>query len=303
MLPPVFSGVTQRPHNAEKVWIFCVVCSVTVNGYLVHPLTAMASSEFGVCCICGQNGKLSFEHVPPEKAFNDLSIFYADVEKLRSGCHPDLYEEGGRQQQRGSGAYTLCEGCNSKTGRWYARDYIHFAKQGMEYLQASRSASTVTLPFYRIRPLNVVKQIVCMFMSINGPKFHSVQPQLTRLVHNREMRHLPPHARLFAFYSIGDRSRHSGVSGMMELVGTNSFRGYLYSEFTFPPFGFVLTFNSPAPDERLTDITYFADEYAYNQKRTIWLRLPVLPIYTFFPGDYRDRDQVLKEAGQNLTSG
>ena len=90
---------------------------------------------------------------------------------------------------------------------------------------------------------------------------------------------------------------------MMELVGTNSFRGYLYSEFTFPPFGFVLTFNSPAPDERLTDITYFADEYAYNQKRTIWLRLPVLPIYTFFPGDYRDRDQVLKEAGQNLTSG
>ena len=56
----------------------------------------------------------------------------------------------------------------------------------MEYLLASRSASAFTLSF-RIKPLNVIKQIVCMFMSINGPKFQSVQTQLARLVLNRKM--------------------------------------------------------------------------------------------------------------------
>jgi len=61
-----------------------------------------------------------------------------------------------------------------------------------------------------------------------------------------------------------------------------------------------VTFNSPAPDKRLTDISYLADDYAWNQERTIWLRLPVLPIYTFYPGDYRNREQVKKQGEQNL---
>ena len=32
-----------------------------------------------------------------------------------------------------------------------------------------------------------------------------------------------------------------------------------------------------------------------NETRTIWARLPVLPIYTFYSGDNPDRDKVLKE--------
>jgi hypothetical protein len=58
-----------------------------------------------------------------------------------------------------------------------------------------------------------------------------------------------------------------------------------------------MTFNSPSPDDRLTDTTYFA-EYRYKQERTLSLKLPVLPIYTFFPADYRSREQVLKDAGR-----
>jgi hypothetical protein len=260
----------------------------------------MRSPVFGHCCICGTYGTLSFEHCPPARAFNDDSILLADVEKLRTGGHPDDYDQGGRTQQRGAGAYTLCDRCNNDTGGWYGAAYVKFARQGMEYLQVSRSVGFFSLPL-RIKPLNVIKQVICMFMSANGSKFQSVQPELARFVLNQEMRHLPGHVRLFAFYSIGDRSRSSGVSGLLKGFGGTSPTSYVFSEFTFPPFGFVLTFKCPPPDDRLTNISYWADEFTYNETRTIWPRLPVLPIYTFYPGDYRDREKVLKDGQQNLT--
>ena len=130
----------------------------------------------------------------------------------------------------------------------------------MDYIRASRSAGRFYLSL-KIHPLRVVKQVVCMFMSTNGTKFQSIQTELVRFVLNKEVKHLPSHTRLLAFYSIGDRSRSSGVSGMMQGVGTESFTGFVFSEITFPPFGFVLSFNSTPPDDRLTDITHFAGEF------------------------------------------
>jgi hypothetical protein len=101
----------------------------------------MASSKSGICCVCGKQGKLSFEHLPPEKAFNDNAILLAKIEVVRSGGHPDNYEEGAGKQQRGSGKHTLCEPCNSSTGNWYAPHYVDLAKQGMELLMAVRYVS------------------------------------------------------------------------------------------------------------------------------------------------------------------
>jgi hypothetical protein len=259
----------------------------------------MPSEKIGECRVCGTHGELSFEHVPPRKAFNDQAVLIATIERLRAGDHPDNYDKGARQQQKGSGANTLCPRCNSTTGSWYGRAYVNFARQGLEYLHAFRSASQLYLPF-RIQPLRIAKQIICMFMSINGPNFESIQTELVRFVLNKHVRHLPSHTRLFAFYSAGDRSRSSGVSAMIQGFNTESQTGFVFSEVTFPPLGFVLTLNSSPPDDRLADVTYFADDFSYHEKRVLWLRLPVLPIYTFFPGDYRDRETVLKDGERNL---
>lgn len=279
-------------------------CSVCTQGMsrICFPLLGkvMASPAYGYCRICGIYGRLSFEHCPPAKAFNEDPIVLANVEKLRAGYHPDNYDLDGRKQQRGAGAYTLCERCNNNTGSWYGPAYVKFAKQGMEYLQSSRSAGVFTLPL-RIMPLRVVKQVICMIMSVNGPKFQRTQRDLVRFVLNKGLRHLPNHVRLFAFYSIGDRSRSAGVSELLKGYGSAFSTGYVFSEITFPPFGFVLIFNCAAPDDRLTDISHFADDFGYEDERTVWIRLPVLPVYTFYPGDYRNRDKVLKDAGKNLT--
>jgi len=154
------------------------------------------------------------------------------------------------------GAYTLCESCNTKTGSWYGSAYVELARQGMQYLQKVRSAGVFYLPF-RIKPLRVIKQVLCMFACANGPELRRTKPELAHFVRNREERHLPDDVRVFASYSIGDRSRSSGLAELLTGFGTNSPRRHLFSETTFLPFEFVLSLGSPPPDERLTDITFF----------------------------------------------
>ena len=34
----------------------------------------MSKKKEGVCCICGQNTDLTFEHIPPKAAFNHYSL-------------------------------------------------------------------------------------------------------------------------------------------------------------------------------------------------------------------------------------
>jgi hypothetical protein len=59
--------------------------------------------------------------VPPEAAFNNRRILHTAFEKfLRS---ENLDELPARVQQRGAGAYMLCEKCNSDTRSWYGGAY------------------------------------------------------------------------------------------------------------------------------------------------------------------------------------
>ncbi len=145
---------------------------------------------------------------------------------------------------------------------------------------------------FHIFPLRVIKQIICMFFSANSEKFREAQPDLVRLVLNRERRGLDPRIRVFAYFNVGGKSRQVGVAAALNIF-THTIR--VLSEIAFPPLGYVMALSSAPPDERLVDISFMAD-YRYNDWKDISLRLPVLPIYTMYPGDYRDRERVLKEA-------
>jgi len=127
----------------------------------------MRSPLYGICCLCGSYGKLSFEHSPPSKAFNDDSVLYSRIQDWLVGGNPDALT--GETHQRGVGAYTLCESCNTKTGSWYGGAYVELAKQGMQYLERVRSAGGLHLPF-RINPLRVIKQVICMLACASGPQ-------------------------------------------------------------------------------------------------------------------------------------
>jgi len=77
----------------------------------------------GVCCICGQTGELSFEHVPPKAAYNKITVIEYEWEQ-----HVQNRKSKGRSRQGGAGAYTLCEQCNNNTGPWYGDEYVKWAR-------------------------------------------------------------------------------------------------------------------------------------------------------------------------------
>jgi hypothetical protein len=236
--------------------------------------------------------QLTFEHSPPEAAFNDRPIVLANIKDLLK--QKDLDELRGRKQQRGAGGHTLCTKCNSLIGHWYGGAFASWAHQGMEVAKATRGYPTLIYRF-NIFPLRVIKQVVCMFFTANGPMFRLAHPCLARLVLTRDAKFLPSNIRIYAFYALSNRGRSAGITGLFRFAG-DRLGSCLLSEVSFPPFGFVMTVGSEPPDPRLCDISSFA-EYEYKDWYAgLGIRLPIFSVYTPYPGDYRPRDQVLTDA-------
>lgn len=123
----------------------------------------MTKKHIGTCCICGREGKLTFEHIPPHKASNGFPLKLYNVGKY-------ITENNARYSslQNGAGAWTLCSSCNNLTGAWYGNAYVEFASQGITYYR-KKAAGIISVP-YTIYPLRVFKQIVSCFASVNGAK-------------------------------------------------------------------------------------------------------------------------------------
>lgn len=244
----------------------------------------------GNCAICGTYGPLSFEHVPPRKAFNDYpvrEILFADA--VNVGPDDPLR---GRIEQRGSGGYTLCGPCNNNMGAWYGGAFIDWCYQGMDILERAGGRPTLIYP-HHIYPLRVLKQVVAMFCSVN-PHALRRHVELVRFVLNKEARGLPPVYRFFVYYNMGQRMRRVGIS----VQGGNPAGLITLSEITYPPFGYVMTFNSPPPDACLCEITHFARR-GYDEDLSVPLRLPVLPVHLVYPGDYRSKEQIMRDYAAN----
>ena len=104
----------------------------------------MAGKRTSQCHLCGKHGELSYEHVPPQSAFNDRRIWVARGEQLFEGRQPDQLKR--EQLQGGAGDYTLCIKCNNDTAR-YARAYVDWACQAMEILERAKGVPSLAYPF------------------------------------------------------------------------------------------------------------------------------------------------------------
>ena len=253
----------------------------------------------GICHICGKEGKLSFEHVPPRNAYNTKPVVSHNFEqaiRLMEGenCKGTLL-------QKGSGKYTLCPTCNNNTGGWYGSCFIDWSFAGMKLLMESRGHPSGTHVF-RLRPLAVLKQIAAMMFSVNATYFQVEHPDLVNFVLNKEATHLSPDYRFFVYFSTTEIYRMCGrsIQGRFshDLSRMTTFD---LSEIAFVPFGYTMTYKSDPPENRLCEITLFAD-FAYNEYREIALDIPLLPVYTIFPGDYRAPDQIREDMAKGLAA-
>ena len=197
------------------------------------------------------------------------------------------------------GEYTLCIKCNNDTGGWYGRYFVDWCYQAMEILIKSNGNPTLIYMNY-LFPLAIIKQIITMFFSVNVDTFCEANPELVHFVLDKEKKFLSPKYRIYVYYNITGRFRFSGIVGQMQLAdkyGTMS-KPRLMSEITYPPFGYLMTIDSETPDMRLVEISHFS-RHDYNEFRVMTMKFPVLPTHTFYPGDYRTKEEVIEQAARS----
>ena len=254
----------------------------------------MAKTHEGFCRICGNFGPLSFEHIPPRAAFNNRPVMVANLD-VAMKLGPDEIAKG-PIQQRGMGAYTLCYRCNNDTGGWYGKRFVDWCYQGMHILQMAQGKPSLIYINY-LFPLSILKQIITMFFTVNGVQFRKANPELVEFVLNKEKMYLSPKYRVFVYYNIEGRFRTVGGAAITNL--NKGGKPISLSEISFPPFGYMITFGSNPPDDRLFEIKHFA-RYDYSEWTPMELKLPVLPTHLAIPGDYRTKDEIDKQYQENM---
>lgn len=248
----------------------------------------------GECHICGVVGPLSFEHTPPRGAFNNRTVVAATFDQVVS-----LGPEGtakGTIEQKGMGAFTLCNKCNNDTGSWYGNQFIAWCYQGMQILLASGGRPSLVYPHY-LFPLPTIKQVITMFFIVNQLGFAARNPELVAFVLNKHRKYLDPRYRIFIYYNIEGNYRSTGIVGKVSL-GSGS-PPIILSEMNFPPFGYVMTYNGTVPEKQLAEIAHFAG-YDYEEFKILNIRLPVLPTHIWIPTDYRTKEQIDADYQENI---
>jgi len=223
----------------------------------------------GKCAICGTIGKLSFEHIPPKSAFNNKPIKVQNHEHLFEQKSP-LYGTHSRSN-KGFGRYTLCESCNNKTGAWYAREFTEFATQGVDFIKSANHPTQIIEGLFTIKPLNVIKQVISMFMAIS-PNWLQSNKELVAFVLDKESNALPAQYKVYMYACI---SKYKRMMGMQ--VSWNGGQISKWAEFNFQPFGFLLCEESLPPNEFLIDITGFT-QFELNQEIPINIAMALLHI-------------------------
>jgi len=202
----------------------------------------------------------------------------------------------GRKIQIGSGGYVFCGSCNSGTGGWYGRAYVDWAFQGMRMAEFSRAAPSLYFPFF-IFPLRVLKQILCIFFATSDEGMRLRYEDIVRFVLNKQETGMNPAVRIYAYFNQTGRVRQTGRVVRATFGAPMDYD--VISEFSFRPWGYVLSESRDPPDPRLVDITWFS-RFTYSEEVMIWLRVPILNVETPFPGDYRNAGEVRADAIRSM---
>ncbi|MCK9204421.1 MAG: hypothetical protein M0P58_08330 [Bacteroidales bacterium] len=235
---------------------------------------------YGTCAICGHEGKLSFEHVPPQAAYNDSPIFVQGHVHLTEQTSP-LYGKK-MKSNRGSGGYTLCESCNKKTGSWYGSAFNDFVHQGMAIIGQYKHPVPVITGTYKIKPLNVIKQIITMFLAIEKGGILRADTNLIDFILNKSKTQLPSRYGVYLYSNMASQSRMMGYT----FVGGDTRRFKKWSEINFKPFGYFLTDESDPPNRLMCKITSWSN-FSYNQEVSVQITTCYLHVDSWIIGTYK----------------
>lgn len=260
----------------------------------------------GVCHLCGAYGKLSKEHVPPQKAFNINKAYVFNANQIFGTKRLPWNFSGlkGTQHQGGVGWYTLCPKCNNDTGAYYANNYVDFVSQAMSQqhlYQDAPNRTWTTMYFRKIYPARVLKQIITMFFSINEPTFAQKQYDLRNIVLNKYALGLNPKKYGIYLYAPprAELAKYIGLAAAGTIGQNPGFR--LISELAHPPISSILEIDPKCGvDSNYCNIIDWA-KFGYNEiANEIKIKIPVLESNTGFPLDHRTKTEVMLTGIKNM---
>lgn len=251
---------------------------------------ARKKKVYGKCHICGVNSNLTQEHIPPKSAFNT-----GRVELLSPKSILNNGSELKKSFQNGLYKNSLCKTCNNNTGLWYGNAYKGWVNQ-IYPIAINNDIEKGIAPENQISlyPLRVLKQILSMFTSINTPKaYPSYREEIENFLLNRENQFLPNKIKVY-FYIVSSKSRYNRqvpISGVLK----GGASPIILSEISWFPCGYILTDSEETPnfDKNLIDITFFKN-YSYDEKASLDLLIPVMPINFYMCGDFRTKKEIEK---------
>jgi hypothetical protein len=244
---------------------------------------------FGKCKLCQKKKELNFEHIPPRSAFNKETKYYVlDQTELYQKAKEYTFENlkpKSKIEQGGIGQYSFCISCNGFLGSKYVRTYKKFAEIAMSIIQTTdKNAKAIQFDISDINLLNFLKQITAIFIASNNHSFTESYPELLEFVQDEQLSELPIRYRFYMYLNNEGQNRNGHIH-FTNLYGT-------VCEFTFKPFGFVLSIDNPNRIMQLSEITNFKH---YDKIKTVE-KLPIIfnkyPTYYPFPLDYRTEKEL-----------
>jgi len=266
----------------------------------------MSNKEItGICRLCGKEGKISFEHVPPHSAFNTRPVKTVGIEEIlyaesEERMPWDIADLKGSISRKGLGGYFLCEDCNNKTGAWYGAHYKKFAHcicSVANEIIAQDMYGAEDIRIEGLRPLAIYKQIITMFCDIN-PGFFGDSTVREFLLDKENKNFDTDKYKVFIYVPGGNMQKIVGESAFIPMTGSS--KSFLVSEITSYPIGLILFVDKP--DDVViqgTDLSPFA-KMDYKESANIVLSLNRLDVNTIFPMDYRTELEVRKDSQANM---
>lgn len=235
----------------------------------------MAKTIEGNCSVCGEYGKLTYEHIPPQSAFNNSRI------KVKT--HENLFENKSflynkhKTLNRGFGKFCLCSSCNNFFGNAYCKDYISIVKQCTDYYENNNLTNINNIPL-KIKPLNVLKQIIAIYVCLNNGVIDNEDKESIKFfLLDKENQNLPDKYSIFIYNTFKTKPRWIGNQTLIKEGNAIN-----YSEMIFNPLGLQICYNSQPTNHIMVDITEFK-KFSYNEEVKLIFKLPVLefnnPLY------------------------
>jgi hypothetical protein len=242
----------------------------------------------GKCRLCLAEGELSFEHVPPARAFNDTRVRRYTMDEWVKA--EGSLGKGGLIDQGGVGAYTLCKRCNNNTGAWYGREYVLWAKAALDLLGGIPTGAALEFHVNNHHPLRFLKQVVTMFFSLNSIEVSEGNRDLAQFVLDKHSRAFPKRFDVFLALYKGPLARYLPLTGRLQ-VGIGH---QILSELAYPPFAVVIS-PTPRAQTLVGCISHFSD-FGYDDCRDGTVRTVCGEGHTPYPYDYRTKEQMESDA-------